>query len=406
MIPSQSIPVPDVAPRLFAERIAILFCAPMMVNGIALPFFPVWLSTLSMNDFEIGIVLSLPMFVRVITAPIAGIIADRLGERVVVLIWSAFLSLLTALALFVSTSFWPVLIIYTLQAAVYGPFVPIAEAIALSGVRRWSFDYGHMRLWGSLAFIVSTMIGGYLIGVFGSVMVRPAMVAGFVLMLAVALVAPRIGRPRRPSALSTLASPPPSSLRKLDLQLMLIGTCMVHGSHAMLFAFSALYWQNLGYSGVMIGVLWSAGVFAEVLFFISARWLRRHINLWSMITFGCAVAVVRWIIFPMDLGFTGYFLLQCLHAFTYAMIHIGIQGKLVERISESQEGAAQGIYFFYIGIFTAIFTLLSGYVFNRYGVHGFYLMSVFALIGLLLVVAGRVLQPQSEVLGGNTNEAS
>ena len=46
------------APPYFAARIALVFCAPMMVNGIALPFFPIWLETLSMNDSQIGIVLA------------------------------------------------------------------------------------------------------------------------------------------------------------------------------------------------------------------------------------------------------------------------------------------------------------------------------------------------------------
>ena len=60
------------APPYFAARIALVFCAPMMVNGIALPFFPIWLETLSMNDSQIGIVLALPMFVRVFTAPVVA----------------------------------------------------------------------------------------------------------------------------------------------------------------------------------------------------------------------------------------------------------------------------------------------------------------------------------------------
>lgn len=399
-------PVPEEAPRFFVGRMALLFCAPMLVNGIALPYFPVWLNTLSMSDLEIGVILALPMFVRVLTAPVAGIIADRLGDRAIVLVWSAVLSLLTALALFVSPGFWPVLIIYTLQGAFYAPFFPIVDAIALSGVRRWGIDYSRTRVWGSVAFIGATMAGGVLIGLFGGRMVLPALAGGFTLLVAMALAAPRIGRPRRPSALTTLADAPPRALRKPDLQLMLIGACIAHGSHAMLFAFSAIYWQGLGFSGTMIGLLWSAGVFAEVIFFIIARWLRKRINLWSMVAVGCAVAVGRWIVFPMELGFAGYFALQCLHAFTYASIHIGIQGKLIERVPEAQEGAAQGLYFFYMGGFTAIFTLLSGYLFNRFGVEAFYFMSVFALIGFALVVLAAYLQPQSAGFGGKTSEAS
>lgn len=405
MIPSSAPAYVGPPPRHFALRIALLFCAPLIVNGFAMPYFPMWLSTLSMTDFEIGVVLALPMFVRVITAPIAGVIADRLGERAIVLIWSGCLSLATALVLFYFRDFWPVLVIYTLQSAVYSPYVPIVEAIALSGVRRWGFDYAHMRLWGSVAFIGATMLGGWMVGIFGSDMVLPAMAIGFGLTIAMAYGAPRSAS-RRPSPITALTEPPPKSLRQLDLQLLLIGVTLVNASHAMLFAFSAIYWQHIGYSGTEIGLLWSAGVAAEVTMFIFAKAISRRFSVWVMILSGCFLAVVRWIIFPMDLGFSGYFILQCFHAFTYAIMHTGMQHKLVERVVESQEASAQGLYFFYTGIFTAIFTFLSGYFYAWYGVKGFYSMSVVAFAGCCFAGAAWYLQPQRRGSGGKTSDAS
>ncbi|AOF89161.1 MFS transporter [Sinorhizobium sp. RAC02] len=385
------------APPFFAARIALVFCAPMMVNGIALPFFPVWLETLKMSDFQIGIVLAVPMFVRIFTAPIAGVVADRIGERSIVLIWSGLLSLLTAVALFATGSFWPVLLLYTLQGAVYSPYVPITEAIMLSGVRRWNFDYGRMRLWGSLAFILATMTGGWLAGLYGGDMVLPAMAAAFVLTVLGAMIAPRIGKPRRPSPISAIATmPTKSTLRQWDVQLMLIGVSLVNASHAMLFAFSAIYWQKMGFSGVDVGILWSAGVLAEVVFFLFAVQLRQRFNLWSMMIVGGGVAVARWILFPMEMSFAGYFVLQCLHAFTYALIHMSAQSRLVERVAEEQEAAAQGLYFFYTGMFTAIATFVSGYTFSWYGVQGFYLMSLVAAAGLVAIIAGRVVAPRAQ----------
>lgn len=406
MIPSSAPPYVGPPPRRFALRIALLFCAPLIVNGFAMPYFPVWLSTLSMTDFEIGVVLAVPMFIRVITAPLAGVLADRIGERVVVLIWSAVLSLVTAFILFYAQSFWPVLIIYALQSAVYSPYVPIVEAIALSGVRRWGFDYAHMRVWGSVAFIAATMLGGWMIGRYGGPMVLPATAAGFALMILMALAAPRVGRPRRPSPITALTEPPPKSLRQPDLQLLLVGVTLVNSSHAMLFAFSAIYWQHIGYSGTQIGVLWSAGVAAEVLMFFFAKAIIRRFSVWTMIFSGCGLAVVRWLIFPMDLGFSGYFVLQCFHAFTYAIMHTGMQHKLVERVAEEQEASAQGLYFFYTGFFTAIFTFLSGYFYAWFGVNGFYSMSAVALTGCCFAFAGWYLQPQRLASAGKTREAS
>src|SRR5690606_1079840 len=126
---------------------------------------------------------------------------------------------------------------------------------------------------------------------------------GFTLMILLTFIAPRVGRPRRPSTLTTLTEPPPKALRKLDLQLLLIGVTLINASHAMLFAFSAIYWQQIGFSGTQIGLLWSAGVAAEVLMFTCAKMIIRRFSLWTMIFSGCILAVLRWIIFPMDLGF-------------------------------------------------------------------------------------------------------
>ncbi|WP_275782914.1 MFS transporter [Pararhizobium gei] len=400
MIPASPPSYREDAPAYFVPRIALLFCAPLIVNGFAMPYFPVWLSTLSLNDLEIGIILSVPMFVRVVTAPLVGVLADRIGERAEVLIWSAVLSFFTALALFVSPSFWCVLIIYALQGAVYSPYVPIVEAIALTGVRRWGFDYAMMRLWGSIAFIGATMLGGALIGIYGGGMVLPAMAGGFALMILLTFLAPRVGRPRRPSTLTTLTEAPPKALRKPDLQLLLVGVTLINGSHAMLFAFSAIYWQHIGFSGTEIGLLWSAGVAAEVAMFFCARMIIRRFSLWTMIFTGCWLAVVRWVIFPMDIGFWGYFALQCFHAFTYAIMHTGMQNMLVQRVPEEQEASAQGLYFFYTGVFTAIFTFTSGYFYTRFGVDGFYSMSVVALAGCGAALAAWMLQPQRSGRGG------
>ena len=390
------------APPYFAARIALVFCAPMMVNGIALPYFPLWLATLSMSDFEIGFVLALPMFLRVFTAPVAGVLADRLGERSIVLMASGVLSLLTALMFFGVHGFWPVLLLYTLQCAVYSPYMPITDAIALSGVRRWKIDYSRMRLWGSLAFVIATMIGGWLAGLYGGDMVLPAMAAAFSLTVAGAFIVPKIGRPRRPSPIAAMARMPAArTLRQRDVQLMLLGASLVNASHAMLYAFSAIYWRKLGFSGTDIGILWSAGVLAEVVLFVFAVRLRRRFDLWSMMLFGASVAVARWLVFPLDMPFGGYFLLQCLHAFTFGILHVSVQSKLVERVAEEQEAAAQGLYFFYTGIFMSAATFASGYAFNRYGVDGFYLMSLIAAGGLACIAAGRLAaQPQSAVSGG------
>lgn len=405
MIPVPSSPSRGDAPRWFAQRSALVFCAPMLVNGIGLPFFPVWLETHHLDKSEIGVILAIPLVVRVLVAPVVSVFADRMKERANVLIWSGILSLLTAIALFWTSSFWPIAIVYGLQGATYAPYVPVVEAMLITGVRRWGFDYGTMRLWGSLAFIFSTLVGGHFIGLWGGSIVLPSMAFGFVLTVVMGLAAPRVGRAPLLIEAQGMSLPRTRGLRRRDLQLVMIGSSLVQSSHAMLFAFSSIYWNELGFSGTAIGILWSAGVLAEVVAFFFARELSRMFGAWTLIRFGSAVCVCRWILFPMDMGYAGYFALQCLHAFSYAFCHIGIQRRIVEVVQEDQEASAQGTYYFYNGVFLAISTFASGYIYTRMGLAGFYTMSMVAACGLICVIAAWYLQPQRSGSGAKTRES-
>lgn len=402
MIPQSNIAYSDAAPRLFRVRSALVFCAPMMVNGIAMPYFPVWLESLKMNETDIGIILAIPMVLRIIFAPVVAVLADKIGERADILIWSGILSLTTAIALFYTHSFWPIALVFGVQGAVYAPFVPVTEALLMTGVRRWGFDYGRMRLWGSIAFIISTIVGGYVVGLMGGSMVLPAMLLGFCLTALAGLIAPRVGKSVPKAANSNDGTAHKSALKDTDFLALLIGVSISGSSHAMLFAFSAIYWHQLGFSGTAIGVLWSAGVFAEVLIFVYSRWLVQSVSLWALIFAGLGIAILRWIIFPELTSFAAFFALQCLHAFTFATAHIGVQNMMVRRVMAEQEASAQGLYFFFNGLFMAIATLLSGYAYEYFGLHGFYVMSGVAAIGLLFVLWSYFNQPHKVASGGNT----
>ncbi|WP_018902366.1 MFS transporter [Rhizobium sp. 2MFCol3.1] len=404
MIPATNASFTEVAPAHFRLLSALSYCAPLLVNGVALPFFPVWLAMHKFSDHEIGIILAVPMVVRVLVAPIVAMYADRMKERADVLVFSGGLSLLTAIALYWTDTFWPVLIVYTLQGATFSPYVPVVESIVISGVRRWGFDYGSMRVWGSVAFIASTLVGGRLIGNWGGQMVLPVMIFGFVMTMVMALYCPRIGPTRRRGTPVDLQQATGSSLRQPHLLMLLIGVAIQQSSHALLQAFATIYWRDLGFSGTEIALLWSAGVAAEVTVFFQSRRISRHFDSWTLIRVGAAVCVCRWLLFPMQWGFVGFFLLQCLHAFSYAFVHTGVQRRILASVQATQESSAQGAYFFYNGMFMGLMTIASGYIYAALGMASYYIMALTAVLGLGLIIVAYYLQPQSAGSGGKTSE--
>jgi PPP family 3-phenylpropionic acid transporter len=391
----------DDPPRLFALRSAMLFCAPMLVNGIALLYFPVLLQDLRMSDIEIGMIVSIPFLVRMIGMPLGASLADRVSDRTIILMWSAIVSFATTVMMFFTHSFWPVAIAYALQSLFYAPFMPISESILVSGVRRWGFDYGFLRVWGSVAFVLATLLGGWLLDLFGGSMVLPSMAIFFMMTVLMSVAAPRLGREKTAVAVDAqVASRGKNPFWRPDFLLVIVGAALVQGSHGMLFAFATNYWTARGISGFEISFLWTAGVLAEIaLFLLSGRLLARF-SIWSLILTGSVIAVARWSIFPLIDGFWPHLLLQCAHAFTFAIIHIGIQRFMMTRVGEGKGASAQGFYQTFIALFNVGTTWASGYIFQSFGVEGFYSMAVVAAAGVISVVVAMGLQPQRARSGG------
>jgi PPP family 3-phenylpropionic acid transporter len=394
VIPAQTAPA---TPRVFQLRCALAYGAPLGVNGVILPYLPVWLDGLAFSEFEIGVVLAAQLLLRVFAAPLAGVFADRMSERTLMLAWSGTLSLLTALAMFFTREFWPVLLIVCIQAAVFAPYAPIVESVAVTGVRRWGFQYGAMRVWGSVGFMAVALIVGELQGYWGFQTIPPAVAVGFLLTVLVAFAVPRLGQA---AARPGIAGFNPSSTRRLDLHVLMIGASIAQASHGMFYTFGTIHWQQIGFSSGSIGILWSAAIIFEIVVFLTAGKLAKSVSPWTLLRIGCAAAILRWSLFPISLGFWGYMALQGMHAFSFAFVHLGLQQRLVESVQEHQESTAQGAYVFYNGVFLAMSTILSGYLYRQFGVTSYLAMSLLALIGLATIAFAARLQPQRSASGG------
>lgn len=391
MFPDSSSSRTDGAPRAFGSRLAIAYAAAFAANGIMLPYFPVWLKSLSFSDWQIGVVLAIPMAIRVTTAPFIASAADRARDRVDVLFLLSVAGLLATALFFAVDGFAAVTAVVLLQALLVAPQVPLIDAITLTSVRRYMADYGSIRVWGSIGFVATNVAGGALIARSGGGIVPLMLVATNLAVAATALVAPRFGRARRASPLSGVSlKAARGALTRPDFLMIMAGGAIIQGSHAMLYAFSTIYWSGEGISGTVIGLLWGTGVCGEILLFQFSGPLLRRVGVRGLIGLGGLVATLRWVIFPLGLGLPEFFFLQLCHAGSFAAIHIGLQRTIAERIDDEQGGAAQGLMYCLVNVAMGLATVWSGSLYANYGPKGFFAMGAVALVGTFLAVAGSV----------------
>lgn len=372
------------APPHFDVRLKLLFSALFIPNAIYLSFFPLWLESRGLTAVEISTLLTLPVFVRLLITPVVTQVADNARERADVLIIISGASALI-ICLFLIPSGYPVLLMLVmLLSAFWSPQVPIADSVALSGVRRFGTDYASIRIWGSGLFLIVNIIAGLIIQRTSPELAVPMMIAGFLAIFAAAFVTPRLGMKRQKTG-GLLSSW--QILKDRRVLLILIATGLIQASHGMMYNFGSIYWKSLGVSAQQVGFLWAIPVFAEIVIF---RLYARLLKGWSpqaVLAMAGIVAVMRWVLFAaapdIGIGFAGFALVQCLHGFTFGVTYLAQQTYLAHAVPEERAGAAQGIGVLVHGVIMMLVMFASGPLYAALGGYGFLVMIFVALAGVI-----------------------
>jgi MFS transporter, PPP family, 3-phenylpropionic acid transporter len=396
-------------PDGFNTRLSLLFSTLFIPNAIHLAFFPVWLKDSGYSSLEISTLLSAPVLVRIFATPPVTFYADRSRERAFVMIAVATIALALSLVLFVPLHFYGMLILVCLLSAAWSPQVPLADSIALSGVRRFGLDYASVRIWGSIMFLAVNICTGFAVQYFGSGAVPPLLVAGFLSVLIAAIAMPRLGKRRRLSDAGVLPAAT-QSLRRPAVLVFLLATGLIQASHGYLYSFGSIYWKESGISAQSVGFLWAIPVFAEVILFRFYKRMLGAVRPELVLLIAGGLAVVRWALFPViggaELGLFGFAAVQVLHGFTFGATYLAQQAYLAEAVPESQAGSAQGLTVFVHGILMSVLMFLSGPLYDLTGGNGFGIMAFIALAGIGLgywfarLHAAETAQPQSSGSGG------
>ncbi len=158
---SRNPPIPT--GKAFAWRLAVFYAALFTALGVQLPFLPVWLSARGLDAGEIGLVLAVPMIVRIIAIPLATRIADRHHAVRGTLAVAAAAAVAGYALAGLMTGVTAILAALVLAAFFYTPLMPLADAYALRGLAQRGRSYGPVRLWGSAAFIFGSFGAGLML---------------------------------------------------------------------------------------------------------------------------------------------------------------------------------------------------------------------------------------------------
>jgi PPP family 3-phenylpropionic acid transporter len=378
---------PTAPPAYYGQRIALFYGGYFALGGVALPFFPVWLEARGLTAAEIASCVALPMALRVLLTPLAGMFADRAPNRRFAARIFGIASFLAFLFAWPATGYWPILITTGAAMVLYQVTLPVADALALTGVRQFGLDFGRMRFAGSVTFILVNLGAGLLLGAVVPEAIYWMMLSGFATVVLVGMTLPVT--PRATRALDDAGRPKSRSPRAVlgnpILVASLVASGLVQASHGVAYSFASLYWQGRGYSGLEIGAFWAIGVICEIMLFLWSGAIVRRIGDTQLVLIGALAAILRWALFPLDLGVVGTLAMQCLHGLTFGATYLGTQHTIARFVPEHMTASATGLYSMASGILMASITALSGPLYATFGPLAFATMVVPAVLSVAIL---------------------
>jgi MFS transporter, PPP family, 3-phenylpropionic acid transporter len=358
-----------------------LYAALFSAFGFSSPFLPAFLAERGLKPEQLGVVLGAATALRLVCGPVAGRLADRFHFLRAELAVCAVLAAGAALLYLAAHGFWIVMAVSLLQAAALAPLVPLADALSLAHARprpnKQAFEYGWVRGAGSAAFVVGTLAAGQAADSYGLSAIIWLSAAALLLVPIAARLVPAFPA-QAASHLGRIAHRPwLTLLRQRAFVCVILIAALVLGSHAMNDSFAVIRWIRAGISPTATGVLWSESVAAEVLvfFFLGPR-LLRAVSPVGALAVAAFCGVVRWGVLALTVDVVALGLVQPLHGFTFALLHLAAMRIIGDTVPRGLAATAQAVYnLVAVGGATAVLLLLSGWLYAHFGAAGFWGMA-------------------------------
>jgi len=381
-LPARFTPHPE------AVRFVPFFIGINLIGGVHLLFFPAWLSSIGFGATTIGLLMGSMNLLRVVSGPALGVAADAFAARRLAIICLMSLAAASYAGYAAFTSVALVVLFSFTSSGAFSAIGPLLEGITLKAAVQSGFDYGRVRLWGSMAFVAMNFIGGSLIAARGVAIFPWIVTAAGTLALAASFILPADRDVPHDGHAAVVRRQAWALMRQPLFLLFVATTGIAQACQSFYYAFGTLNWQAHGYSGNLIGLLWALGVVAEIILLMFSSRVVARLGPTRLLAVGAGCGLVRWTALAFSPPLWLLLPIQCLHAGTFCAAHLGAMYFILRAVPHQLVGTAQSVYgAVTIGVFFTIGQYASGHLFASVGSLGYLAMTASSAVALLLALA-------------------
>jgi PPP family 3-phenylpropionic acid transporter len=324
------------------RRFSVFYFCYYAALGAYTPYIGRWVDSMGHGGYVVGAMLGLWYGSRILAPPAWSALLQRSSRPGHWFVAACALTLLCFAGFTLSRSAAALFVVMACFGLFYNAVMPQFEAMTLAALGPRSAEYGRIRVWGSVGFLLVASSYGWLMDRFGDASF-PWLALPLFLAMLLAAWPHRNDRP--PEHLDTIDEAGHLWKRPGVRRFLLVALLMQMGFGAF-YVFYTLHLQANGHDGATIGALWGLGVLIEIAMFWQAPRLIARFGAPGLMAFCIAVTIVRWTATALFAGnLPLMFAAQSLHAFSFAIFHACCMRMMSEFFPGKRAAAGQSLLY-------------------------------------------------------------
>ena len=356
------------------------------VLGIVLPYFNLYCYHLGFSGFQIGVLSSLRTLTTALFPMVWAALADKFLVRRPIYILCSFISTSIWAFFLLTTDFSAMLVITIFYGIFYAPIISFLESFSMDLLGKEKTRYGHLRVWGSISFIITVIAVGRAIDALSTEIIVILILAGSMAHAVLSLNIPTAKKTRKSDFSSGVMA-----LLNRRVIIFLVCAFLMLLSYGTYYGFFSIHLDNLGYSSTFIGITWALASIAEIFVMINSDRIFKRFSFENVLIFSFLAAGLRWIILFYATSAWLILFSQLFHAVTYGAFHVAsilYIDKLTPHDAKTLGQAVNNAVTYGFGIMAGF--LVNGYFFDIIGASNLFMISgVLAFSGGILLYANK-----------------
>ncbi|HTA63975.1 MAG TPA: MFS transporter [Xanthomonadaceae bacterium] len=332
--------------------------------GAYTPYVGRWVNSLGHGGYVVGAMLGLWYASRVVAPPAWAALTARSARPGMWLVYGCAFGLLCFAGFTLTRSTATLLGVMLAFGFFYNALLPQFEAMTLTALGADSHDYGRIRLWGSAGFLIVAGCYGAIMDHFGDA-VFPWICLPLLVAVLLAAWPHRDDRP--PAHIDTVADAG-HLWKRPGVRRFLLVAMLAQAGFGTFYVFYTLHLQDHHHDGLHVGILWAAGVLAEIAMFWFAPGLIARVGAPRLLSLCLAIGTIRWAITALFAdSFAIMFAAQLTHAFSFAVFQACLMRMMVVYFPGARAAAGQSLLYGFCSGFGGVLGAAVAAVLWQYG---------------------------------------